>query len=97
MEVIVRPSFQLMTNVAVSFGCELFLMRIDENKMKSNRAKWRRDPVAFITEVLVDPETGKPFQLYPDQEAFKKEEQRRFEILDAHWDLPIKDVQLDKR
>lgn len=36
-------------------------------------------------------------QLYPDQETFKKEEQRRFEILDAHWDLPIKDVPLDKR
>ena len=36
-------------------------------------------------------------QLYPDQDTFKKEEQRRFEILDAHWDLPIKDVQLDKR
>lgn len=36
-------------------------------------------------------------QLYPDQETFNKEEQRRFEILDAHWDLPIKDVPLDKR
>jgi hypothetical protein len=34
-------------------------------------------------------------QLYPDQETYKKEEQRRFEILDAHWDLPIKDVGLD--
>jgi hypothetical protein len=31
-------------------------------------------------------------QLYPDQEAFKQEEQRRFEILEAHWDLPVKDV-----
>ena len=30
--------------------------------------------------------------LYPDQEAFKREEQRRFELLDAHWDLPIKPV-----
>jgi len=29
-------------------------------------------------------------QLYPDQETYKKEEQRRFEILDAHWDLPIR-------
>jgi hypothetical protein len=29
-------------------------------------------------------------QLYPDQETFQREEQRRFEILDAHWDLPIK-------
>jgi hypothetical protein len=36
-------------------------------------------------------------QLYPDQETFKKEEQRRFEILDAHWDLPIKDLDLDAR
>src|ERR1700692_4253608 len=36
-------------------------------------------------------------QLYPDQDSYKREEQRRFEILDAHWDLPIKDVVLDKR
>ena len=36
-------------------------------------------------------------QLFPDQELYKKEEQRRFEILDAHWDLPIKNVDLDGR
>ena len=36
-------------------------------------------------------------QLYPDQDTYKKEEQRRFEILDAHWDLPIKDVDLDAK
>jgi hypothetical protein len=36
-------------------------------------------------------------QLFPDQENYKKEEQRRFEILDAHWDLPIKDVDLDAK
>jgi hypothetical protein len=36
-------------------------------------------------------------QLYPDQETYKKEEQRRFEILEAHWDLPIKDVELEVR
>jgi hypothetical protein len=34
-------------------------------------------------------------QLFPDQETYKKEEQRRFEILDAHWDLPVKDVDLE--
>ena len=28
-------------------------------------------------------------KLFPDQEAFKKEEQRRFEILEAHWDVPL--------
>jgi len=31
-------------------------------------------------------------QLYPDQTAFAREEQRRFEILLAHWDLPVQQV-----
>ena len=35
-------------------------------------------------------------QMYPDQDTYKKEEQRRFEILDAHWDLPIKDIDTEK-
>jgi hypothetical protein len=36
-------------------------------------------------------------QMYPDQETFQHEEQRRFEILDAHWDLPVKTVELDMK
>jgi len=35
-------------------------------------------------------------QMFPDQETYKKEEQRRFEILEAHWDLPVKDVEVEK-
>lgn len=31
-------------------------------------------------------------QLWPDQEAYKREEQRRFEILAAHWDLPVTNI-----
>ena len=31
-------------------------------------------------------------KLYPDQAAYEREEQRRFEILLAHWDLPVADV-----
>jgi hypothetical protein len=31
-------------------------------------------------------------QLWPDQETYQKEEQRRFEILLAHWDLPVTDI-----
>ncbi len=34
-------------------------------------------------------------RLYPDQETYKKEEQRRFEILDAHWDVPLKPVAME--
>jgi|SRR5882724_5434185 len=36
-------------------------------------------------------------QLFPDQDSYKREEQHRFEILDAHWDVPIKDVDLDPK
>ena len=34
-------------------------------------------------------------ELFPDQETFKREEARRFEILQAHWDVPIQDVSLE--
>jgi hypothetical protein len=36
-------------------------------------------------------------QMYPDQETFQREEQRRFEILDGHWDLPVKSVDLEAK
>jgi len=41
-------------------------------------------------------EDGLKKQLFPDQETYTHEEQRRFEILDAHWDLPIRAVDLEK-
>ena len=31
-------------------------------------------------------------QLWPDQDTYRREEQRRFEILLAHWDLPVTDI-----
>lgn len=33
-------------------------------------------------------------RLFPDQETFQREEQRRFQILEAHWDVPIQSVVL---
>jgi hypothetical protein len=35
-------------------------------------------------------------RLYADQDTFRKEEQRRFEILDAHWDVPLSEVEPPK-
>jgi hypothetical protein len=35
-------------------------------------------------------------RLYPNQETFQREEQRRFEILAAHWDLPVVRVDLTR-
>jgi hypothetical protein len=42
-------------------------------------------------------ETAIKKELWPDHDAYTREEQRRFEILDAHWDLPVKTVELDAK
>jgi hypothetical protein len=31
-------------------------------------------------------------QLWPDQDTYKREEQRRSEILSGHWDLPVTEI-----
>jgi hypothetical protein len=31
-------------------------------------------------------------QLFPDHTAFKREENRRWELVEAHWDLPIREI-----
>jgi hypothetical protein len=47
--------------------------------------------------------TGQPTEpeivkkLYPDQAKFRKEEARRFELLDAHWDVPLNVVDFETR
>jgi hypothetical protein len=34
-------------------------------------------------------------RLYPDAATFAREEQRRFEILDAHWDVPLNELDME--
>ena len=36
-------------------------------------------------------------KLYPDQAKFRREEQRRFELLVAHWDVPLTAVDFETR
>jgi hypothetical protein len=51
-----------------------------------------------FTVVLADPKHTYEYfygpelveELYPDQETFKKEEQRRFSLLDEHMDIPVR-------
>ncbi|MBN8575999.1 MAG: hypothetical protein J0L66_03615 [Cytophagales bacterium] len=45
-----------------------------------------------------DPNLTEPYKkaLYPDLEKLKKDEQHRFEILLAHWDVEVQAVPLDK-
>jgi hypothetical protein len=51
--------------------------------------------VAAMTGPSGDAEIVK--RLYPDAARFAREEQRRFEILDAHWDVPLNEMDLDAR
>ena len=36
-------------------------------------------------------------KLYADRAKFNKEEQRRFELLTGHWDVPLNSLDLDSR
>ena len=63
------------------------------------RADW-----TFVVELVSrEGATGGPTEqeliakMYPDQATFRKEERRRFELLDAHWDVPLNPVDLDTR
>ena len=46
-----------------------------------------------------DPDLTKPYEklLYPDSEKLEKDEQHRFEILIAHWDVMVYQIPLDDR
>lgn len=63
------------------------------------RADW-----TFAVELVVPPNAPATptdeeiiAKLYPDRAKFAKEEQRRFEILAAHWDVPLNRMDLDTR
>ncbi|MGI9271740.1 MAG: hypothetical protein ACR2QT_08200 [Woeseiaceae bacterium] len=63
----------------------------------SHAAESKRWDMRF-TVVLADPKHTYEYmygpdlieELYPDQETFKKEEQRRFSLLEEHMDIPVK-------
>ena len=63
----------------------------------TEEARWDyRVPIRFKNSTVAttsDPQEATYIrQLWPDQETYQREEQRRFEILLAHWDLPITDI-----
>jgi hypothetical protein len=61
---------------------------LKSNQNSSAIARWKRDPIAFITEVLIDPEKGKPFELYPAEQVFLREALR----LTAEGELPYPEL-----
>ena len=65
---------------------------------ESRRWDYRVTLVFKNMQAAFDPNLTEPYKkaLYPDGEKLKKEEQRRFEILLAHWDVEVQAVDLDK-
>ena len=54
--------------------------------------------IVFKTTALAfDPDLTTPYKkmLYPDQEKLAKDEQHRFELLMAHWDVMTETIKLD--
>ena len=63
------------------------------------RADWTFLVVITFSKFVLgepSPDDAIAARLYPDQETFKKEEARRFEILDAHWDVPLNELVLGR-
>ena len=54
-----------------------------------------KDQQAEITPWAEEEATVK--KLYPDQAKFRAEEQERFDLLAAHWDVPLNELNLDTR
>src|SRR2546422_9034729 len=56
--------------------------------MTVGATEYQHDPVAFVRDFLVDPETGRPFTLYPAEETFL----RLALTVDAEGRLPFPEL-----
>ncbi|MDB5149305.1 MAG: hypothetical protein JWQ57_3325 [Mucilaginibacter sp.] len=52
----------------------------------------RRPPALALDYSIADPYKK---QLFPDQESYAKAEQHRFELVIAHWDVPVETISLN--
>lgn len=79
------------------------LLKITAEKPRhhdTEEARWDYKITLVFKDVQAafDPNLTEPYkkQLYPDLGKLEKEEQHRFELLIAHWDVPVQHVDLDK-
>jgi hypothetical protein len=88
-----------LVNKEMELGRILKVIAVAPRYHSTEDGRWDyRTTIIFkIAEIAHDTFDSGPLlkQLFHDQETYKREEQHRFEILDAHWDVPIKDVDRD--
>jgi hypothetical protein len=80
---------------------DIISIKVDKPRLHSSEdSRWdyRVTLVFKNIQAALDPNLTDPYKksLYPDEEKLKKDEQRRFEILSAHWDVQVQPVDLDK-
>jgi len=96
LDLFLKNHFPLLQEVQKSGRILTLKIETPANHM-TEEARWDyRVTITFKNSTLAT--TSNPDEealikkLYPDQPAYQKEEQRRFEILLAHWDLPVSDI-----
>jgi len=72
-------------------------IRIEKPRLHNPEAdRWDyRVTLVFANVLAAHDSTHEPEiirSLYPDEEAFQQQESRRFEIMLAHWDLPVVEI-----
>lgn len=69
-----------------------------QHASEETRWDYRITLVFKNVQAAFDPNLTEPYKktLYPDTEKLKKEEEHRFELLVAHWDVEVQPVDLEK-
>jgi hypothetical protein len=80
---------------------DLIAIQIEKSRQHaSEESRWdyRVTLVFKNVQAAFDPNLTEPYKkaLYPDLDKLKKDEQRRFEILLAHWDVEVQSIDPDK-
>ena len=100
LDLFLKNHFPLLQKIAESGRILALKIETPANHMtEDSRWDYRVTIVFKNATVANEPfdEAALQKQMYPDQETFQREEQHRFEILDAHWDLPVKTVDVDAK
>jgi len=96
MQLFLKNHYPLLKKIVESGRMLSVKIETPDNKMTED-ARWDyRVTIRFKNSTVAttanSEEDSLIKQLWPDQETYKRAEQRRFEILLAHWDLPVTEV-----
>ena len=89
-----------LINALIENGVTVYSVKIDEpRKHFIATARWdyrvtvvMRDEYSAMNKPPKDVWEAARDRLFPDYETWQQEERRRFEILDAHWDVYLREV-----